>query len=270
MEKLSKRLRELGGELMAPGPRGAFRYFEDLRDLIGEVEELECRAEMLDQVLTCPECGAMMETFTVAKKIDKYVEEKGELIIQEFRGLRSKADALDFLREEFVWAFWNANDVFAWACADCVRLDFGDLDALLKAREQYGIEGVWAWMSLAKFSGGSIREPRPQEPWFRPRGEDPPVLDEKKFDEAIEWIKQNCPPSEESGWESAADEVGDMKLKRNADALEKLERVLKETYLDAIDEVALYWDDDSECFRFGFSPATGKSLLEAIEELEEE
>jgi hypothetical protein len=55
-----------------------------------------------------------------------------------------------FLNDYAFCVHLNANDTFAYACADSERIAVEDLDKLLEVERQYGHHGVTAFMSAKR------------------------------------------------------------------------------------------------------------------------
>jgi hypothetical protein len=71
----------------------------------------------------------------------------------------------------------NANDVFAWATADCCQMDVDEgLDLLIEMQSKWGTEGYFAFLAEG-------RGMEPQEPWFEDH------LDRDKYNEAREYVR---------------------------------------------------------------------------------
>ena len=72
----------------------------------------------------------------------------------------------------------NANDVFAWGCADVCQMTIEEgFDLYFEMHERWGAEGEFAFMA----EGRGIE---PQEPWFT-RGH----LSRARYDEAREFVR---------------------------------------------------------------------------------
>lgn len=55
-----------------------------------------------------------------------------------------------FMNDYAFWIELNANDTFGWACAESERVSVDDLDRLLEIEEQYGADGVIAFMAAKR------------------------------------------------------------------------------------------------------------------------
>lgn len=91
--------------------------------------------------------------------------------------------ALDDLLEDTFYLVLNANDVFAWACADSVTLDREDIPVALEARERWGFEGHLAVLS-------EIAGIEPHQPLLN-------RIDQEKFRAAREHLKGKLDDSRE-------------------------------------------------------------------------